>query len=220
MSTGEASPYAATYNPTIESDQRPGGLTTIGVLCIVGGIVGILSGLFMLLNIFFGAALGSAFTMQGPQQQAQQEMQSSMQAVATRFFVGNLISSVGTLVVSLCMLTGGVGVFRKPAWGRTLLRKTFLFAILLECLRVGIYTMTQLEMMPVMETYMQKMMTQPGGGNPPMAVGGMMKVMTLIGLGMWLMWAALKLGLYIWGCSYLKKPSVINYFGVVPLTKD
>ncbi len=221
MSTQEPSPYAAApVQKPLAADQRPSGLTAVGVLCMVGGMVGLFSGLFTLLNVFFGAALGAAFIAPGEAGDAQREMQASIQAVGERYFIGNLITSVGTTILGACLLTGGIGVFRTPAWGRTLIRRALILAILLECMKVAIYVMSQVEMMPIMEEYMQKLMTKPGGAAPPPAVGSMMKVFTFIGLGIWLVWAMLKLGLYVWGRVYLKKPTVLSYFGVVPEEQD
>lgn len=212
-----ANPYAANLpglDGTAPGHSRPGGLTAVGVLCIVGGIVGTLSGAFALLNLFFGAAMANAFVMPGPQQAAQEQLNAQIQLIGNRYYIPNLLVSCGTLVVGVGLLVGGVGVFRTPPRGRTWIRRTLLAAIFLECLKAVVYTLTQLDMVPVMETYMQQIMAKSGGNAGQGAMGSMMRVMTWIGIGMWLLWTVLKLGLYIAGRRYLKRPDVIDYYAV------
>jgi len=113
----------------------------------------------------------------------------------------------------LSLLVGGLGVFGKRPRGRTLLLKVILLAMILECLRIALYVVTQLEMLPIMEEYMPKMMSQAGSKGPSSEVfGTMMRVMTFVGLGLWVTWGLVKLGLYACGRSYLKKPPVIDYY--------
>lgn len=212
-----ANPYAANLRPNdvmIVDDRRPSGVTAVGVLCIVGGIVGTLSGLFSLLNLFFAASMSGAFMVPGPQQAAQEQFNAQLLAIGNRYFVPNLLASSGTLLIGSCLLLGGIGVFRAPPWGRTWIRRTLLAAILLECLKAVLYTVTQLEMVPVMEKYMQRLMTAQGANAAPMAMGTMMKVMSWVGIGMWLLWTLVKVGLYIAGRRYLRRTSVIDYFSV------
>ncbi len=211
-----ASPYSGASAPTGMNDDvrlRLGGLTVIGVFCIVGGIVGLLVGLIGIISLFFGAAMASAFVPTGPQQQVQQEMNSKIQEVTSAFMIPNVLIILGTVGVCGCLLVGGIGVFGQRPRGRTLLLKVFLMAMILECLRIALYVVTQLQILPIMEEYMPKMMSQSGNtGTPSPAMGTMMRVMTLVGLGLWITWGLVKLGLYAWGRSYLKKPPVIDYY--------
>ena len=211
-----ANPYAgesASFAVNNNVRQRPGGLTVVGVMCIVGGIVGLMGGLFGIVSLFFGAAMASAFAPTGPQQQVQQEMNSKIQEVTSALMIPNVLIILGTIGVCGCLLIGGIGVFGKRPRGRTLLLKVFLIAMILECFRIALYVFTQLEMLPIMEEYMPKMMSQAGNSGPSgPAIGTMMRVMTLIGLGLWVAWGLAKIGLYAWGRSYLKKPLVINYY--------
>ena len=66
--------------------------------------------------------------------------------------------------------------------------------------------------MPLMENYMQQIMGQAGAAQAPSATGQMMRAMTWIGIGIWLLWAVVKVGLYIAGRRYLNRPYVVDYF--------
>ena len=210
------SPYSSASAPTAMNDDvrlRSSGLTAIGVFCIVGGILGLLVGLIGIISLIFGAAMASAFVPTGPQQQVQQEMNSKIQEVTSAFMIPNVLIILGTISVCSCLLVGGIGVFGQRPRGRILLLKALLIAMILECLRVTLHVLTQLEMLPIMEEYMPKMMDQAGNNGPsgPL-MGSMMRVMTLAGLGLSVLWGLVKLGLYAWGRSYLKKPPVIDFY--------
>ncbi|MGV3483230.1 MAG: hypothetical protein ACO1RT_02295 [Planctomycetaceae bacterium] len=206
-------PYSAHMPPagSLEPGQhRPSGLTATGVLCIVGGVVGILSGLLTLLNALLSDVMASAFSMPGPDQAAQQQFYDQLQAVADRYFIATLVTSSATFLIGLGLLAGGVGIFSSPPWGRILIRRVLVAAMVIEIVKAIVYSLSQFDMMPIMESHMQQMADKAGGGAMPM--GEMMRVMTWIGISIWLVWAMLKFGLYLAGRHYLKRPHVIAYF--------
>ena len=103
---------------------------------------------------------------------------------------------------------------RGKEWGRRLLLRTLLALMDFECLRIIPYAMMQFEILPIMERYMQEIITPPAGGGPtaPPFVGKLAKIMMVVGFAGWILWTVIKLVLCGLGQRYLRKPHVVRCF--------
>ena len=71
--------------------------------------------------------------------------------------------------------------------------------------------MTQIEMTPVMLDYMEKI-AESSGGPGGEAMGQMMQIMMLAGIGFWIVWTLIKIGIMAWAAIYLNRESTKNFF--------
>ena len=199
---------------SVPSRTRPTGVTVTAVLSIIAGILGCLVGLGTLVNTMVGPRMAQAFNQPGPYEQAQKEMNTSIQRLTSKYMAANVAVSIGTMALAAVLFVGGIGAIPGRGWARKLLLRAFLLGMILECVKIVPAAMMQLEMLPVMEQYFEKIASTPapGGGAPPPMVGTFAKVGMLVGLAFWIGWAAIKLGLYAWGMRYLGRPHVKDYF--------
>ncbi len=207
--------FTSPYAPVIAHDVthvRPLGLTVTGVLCTLGGIIGTMTGLMALGQLFLAETLANAFSFgEGGMVEAQKEMQQQMQAITNTFFIPSLLSILAMLALSIALLVGGIGLLRDRARARILLRKVFIAAIILELCRAVLQSLVQVRMVPVMESYMKKLSSGGEGPGGSDAMAQFASIGIIIGIVFWLGWAVIKIGLLIWGRVYLNRPHVVEY---------
>jgi len=207
-------PYAAppaVYAPGETSPGRPTGVTVVGVICLLAGIVGLLSGLMSLVGYFVGQNFANAFTPPGNAGNLQAQMQAEINTIAAKYFWLYFPLTIVGLGISGAMTTGGAGLLALKPWARILLRRVLMLAIVVEGCKGVVYVLNQLEMMPIMQDYLQKIMAESGGVGGR-AFGPMFSIMMLVGIGVWVVWALFKIGLMLWGNRYLARPSTRAYF--------
>jgi hypothetical protein len=174
-------------------------------------------GISMIFQSVIGPRVSNAMVQPGPMQRAQVEMNEAMLAVTLKYQVANVALSLTSFVIGCCLLAGGIGVLRGKKWGQSILLRTLVALMVFECFRLIPYAMMQSEMLPIMETYMQRLSTPPpggGGGAPPAFLGKFVKVMMIVGFAAWILWAIIKLTLCAMGHRYLRKPHVVRFFEV------
>ncbi|WP_345687133.1 hypothetical protein [Novipirellula caenicola] len=209
----EANPYVQAQLVHDVAVVRPTGITVIAVVCIVAGILGSLSSLGSLANTLFSERFASMFTPSGPAGEIQGEMQREMMAVLGKYYFVNLALAVAGMAIGIALFVGGIGVIQGKAWSRGWVRRTLLVAIFFEVVRVVVYSLTQFEMYPVTQEYMQKIAGEQNGamGGETMAwfstIGVVISMVFIVG------WFLLKLFLMIWGRRYLAKETLDSYFG-------
>ncbi|EMI17153.1 membrane protein [Rhodopirellula maiorica SM1] len=209
----EANPYVRAQLADDVAVVRPTGITVVAVVCLVAGILGGLSSLGSLANTLFAERFASMFTPPGAAGEIQAEMQREMMAVLGKYYFVNLAMSVAGIAIGVALFVGGIGAIQGKLWSRFLIRRTLLVAIFFEVVRVVVYSLTQFEMFPVTQEYMQKIAGQQNGamGGDTMAwfstIGVVISMLFVVG------WFLLKLFLMIWGRRYLAKPMLDSYFG-------
>jgi len=210
---GTANPYASL--PPIPGNGatavlRPTGVSVVAVLCILFGILGVLSGLMQAGQLVFAQKFATAFVPSGEEGNAQREWFGEMQAINTKYIIPNAVSVAATTGLSICLLVGGIGLVKPTLWSRTWIRRTLLAAIIIETLRQVLYGVLQFELQPVMARQFEVM--APGGpsGTPEM-FKTLQTAMMFIGYAFAILWFLLKLAGYIWGRSYLNRDTVKGY---------
>ncbi len=212
--------FTSPYAPIVAHEVtpvRPLGITVIGVLTILGGIVGLLSGLMGIAQLLLAEKLSAMFIPSGtPMADTQMQFQQEMQAVTKSFLVPNLLMMVFGMVIAGFLLVGGIGLLRNQKRAVSLLSRLFLAMIFFEVCRSVLNAIVQWQMYPVMAKYMKQMAS---GNGQPGASGEMIAQMAMvgavIGLVSWLIWSVAKIGLLWWGRRYLGRPLVREYFDAV-----
>ncbi len=201
-------PYSAPSAPMLRSepprDALPTGLSAVGIVSIVAGSLGLFGGLASIGGLLFGSAINNAFVQPGPLEAAQREMMDGLHAVTAQFMIPSLIVGMLVILISIALLVGGIGVLRRKASSKGLLRKALFATAGLELIGLVLYGLTQSQTMPITEVYMIKVMEQsnPNGAG---AMLGPMKIVALIGVVMWAGWSLTKAVLCIIGARYLGK---------------
>jgi hypothetical protein len=206
-------PYAGDLGALQErahAQARPAGITVTSVLSIVAGLMGGMFSLLTIVNLIFSKQFMATSASGAGENAAQQEMLTQMQALGDKYLVFNGLIGLATLALAIVLLAGGTGLLMNKRWSRLLLRRTFLAAIILEVVAGGLYMVTQLEMMPIMDKYMGSISS--GEGASDVVAASFMRIFTFIGMGLWLVWALGKCAMFFWGRRYLNKPTVVSFF--------
>ncbi|WP_372722468.1 hypothetical protein [Novipirellula sp.] len=210
----EANPYVQAQLADDVAVVRPTGITVVAVVCIVAGILGGLSSLGSLANTLFAQRFASMFTPSGAAGEIQGEMQREMMAVLGRYYFVNIALSFLGIAIGAALFAGGIGLIQRKLWSRSWIRRTLLVAIFFESVRVVVYSLTQFELFPVTQEYMQKIAGQQGGGMGGETMAWFSTIGVVISMLFIVGWFSLKLFLMIWGRRYLAKPTLDGYFGV------
>ena len=212
-----SSPYAPVDASEVHS-VRPTGMTVISVLCILGGIVGVLVGLGGIAQIFLAetfANLASAGTAPGGMADAQREMQQQMQAVANQFFIPNLLALIAKLTIASFLLVGGIGLIRNKFSAVKLLRRTLLAAIGLEFIYMILQGFVQWNMWPILQDFMTNVSASANGKDSGAPGGEVMSQMMafgmVLGVAFVVVWALIKVAIMIWSRIYLGRPAIAEY---------
>ncbi len=205
-----ADPIREAYvSPPIRSNDvgppiRPLGITVIMVLGLLFGILGMFNAAMAAVGLMFGEYIQAMVNAQG--NETQMQMQAELQEVGRRFLIPNVLLLLCAAAVSSALAVGGIGLMMTKPWSRTLLRRTFLAAIVLEIARGGFGLAMQIQNVPIMKKYLDE--AEQGG--PGLAQ--MTSFFMWVGLAFWLIWAVIKIGMLIWGRAYLAGRSAESYF--------
>jgi hypothetical protein len=144
---------------------RPTGVTVVGVLCIVGGGMGLLSGLMQLLQPLF-QGIATAFVPTGQAGDPQREWFAEIEAVNAKYMILNLSFSVVAIAVSACLVIGGISLLKPTKWSGTWIRRTLLGAIAIANVQLILFFAVQAELQPVMARQFDVMAQGNQGANP------------------------------------------------------
>jgi hypothetical protein len=194
--------------------ERPSGLTAVGVIGIILGVmnalavVGGIAGLFI--NRYIKDMLPNVNPKPGSMEEAQLKMQFAIQEVSARFFFAHLVLIVVTAIVAFLLIRGGVGAVGRNPSARTLFVYGLVVATIQEIINGIVTTMIQMETFAIMRTFTESIKT----GNAQeaevvqMAMAGGMIFGMLIAVG----WIILKLVYFIVSLRLLNKPQVLAYY--------
>ena len=195
-----------------EVTVRPTGLTVIAVICLLAGIVGVLSGVFGLVGMLLGDTFANAFQTAGPAQELQQKMNADIQAITRKYYWLSLPLTLAGIVIGGCMTLGGIGVLARKSWSRVFLSRVFLAGVVMELISAVYYAVSQWEMGPVMREHMSKIAESNGspGGE---TMGQLMQFFSILGIIFLGVWTVVKVVLMLWGRAYLHRPETKAYLG-------
>ena len=203
--------------------QRTGGLTTLCVLALVAGALGLLSGFSGVVNLLAGEKLQQAILQVQPaanpgMQDAQQEMQEELAAVVTRYRTFHWIQAACQLALSTIMISGAIlALLLNPA-GRFLLLTSLIAALLFVPVQSLFGGLMLQKTGPIMQKSMERMAKQaapPGARQPPgfnEIMGAFGRVIVVMQWGMLVGLALVKCMFYLFGVWYLTRPTVADLF--------
>jgi hypothetical protein len=208
--------------------RRPGLLTTLCVLCIVLGALGLFNALFGA----FGLVIGRQFQQmvmksqsQTPgvppeMQEAQEKMQTEIYAIQDKYLWALGGGLVFRFVASALLLVGGIGALALQPWGRQVLIAGCAVAAPFVLLDAILQSLISMENMTVMNSFMERMIqASPDNGAPQNVEGfirGMFGVIKIASIAVLSILALAKIALYVFGLIYLHKPHIKALF--VPST--
>lgn len=199
----------ATENPNL----RPTGVTVTAVLCITGGIFGVMSGLMQIVQQFVGASFAGWFATAGQAGDAQREWFAELNAVTAKYLIPNVGFAGTTGLLGVCLLIGGAALLKPTGWSRVWIRRTLLAAIVIEILYQIVFVVMQIDLFPVMQRQFDVMM-QPGGAGQQPNMDMVKTIQTIffyLGFVFAAVWFLTKLSLYIWGRVYLNRDQAKAY---------
>jgi hypothetical protein len=209
-----ASPFSDGASPYVTPIQAPParGPSVLATLCIIGGILGLMMGLFGILQLFLADQFSTMFTPTGnsPEAQVQQRFQAEVQAVTDRFLIPNILSMLALLTLGGSMLVGGIGMLQRLPWAGTLLRRVFVFGIVFELGRMLLQGLIQWNMAPVMQQFMRDLQSSANNGPGGEFMGTAATIGAVVGVIFAVFWGLAKIGLYIWGYVYLGRYAAKN----------
>jgi hypothetical protein len=207
-------PYAA------PSSGRPGWLTTLCVLCIVLGALGMINAAFGALGLAGGKAIQKMVQPKGantglPQamQDAQDKFQNDMYAVQDKYFWLLVPTTAIRFFVALYLLVGAIRALSLKEKGRQMLLTACVVALVFEVISSIGSSFIVMENLTITNLYIEQITTSMPAdkekavhvaklvGTVTRAIG----VVTLVLAGVVVL---LKVALYIFGLVYLQKPHI------------
>jgi hypothetical protein len=212
------------YSGPPPTGRRPGLLTTLCVLCIVLGALGLFNSLFGGFMLVVGHRF-QQFVMKSQSQtpgvppemqKAQEEMQTEIYAIQEKYLWALASGLVFRFLASGLLLVGGSGALGLKPWGRQVLIAGCAVAAPFVMLDAILQSLISMENMTVMNSYMERMIqATPGNGAPQNVEGfirgmfGFIKIASIAVVGLI---ALAKIALYIFGLIYLNKPHIKALF--------
>jgi hypothetical protein len=195
---------------------RTSGLTTLCVLCIVLGALGIANSGFGTIGLFAGRWFQQMVKAQ-PQagmpadlKEAQEKMQDGLYAIQTKYTMYLVMNIIFRIPVGILLLLGGIRSLSLLERGRKLLLIACAVALLFDIMQAMLQSVIAMENMTVMHSFMESMAGNASGND------GIVKVFSaiirFISIAIIYFFALAKIGLYVFGLIYLRKPQIVNLF--------
>jgi hypothetical protein len=229
--TSDTSSFDAYRSPTLPeapyapapTSGRPGLLTTLCVLAIVLGALGILNSFLGVAGAVGGKMLQSAMQpkagagISDDMQKAQEEFQANVNAVQDKYLWATIPALGFRFIAALLLLIGGIKSLSLQEPGRKVLLTACAVAVVFEILHAILQSVLNLDMMTAVNSYVEKLGdAMPSGQNDAEQVRGVMgtivKASIIGGLVLAYFIALLKIALYVFGLIYLRRDRIRALF--------
>lgn len=201
---------------------RPGWLTTICVLCIVLGALGLFNSVFGAVGVIVGPIIQKAFQpkagngMSDDMQKVQEEFQTEINAIQAKYFWETVPALGFRFIVSLLLLIGGIRALSLVAAGRKLLLAACSIAIVFELLFSILQSIMYLDTMTLVNEYVIKLTAALPQNVNDGGVGRFLPTLarvSMIGsMAAYYLISLAKVCLYIFGVIYLRRPRIMALF--------
>jgi hypothetical protein len=212
-------PYSYTEAPPAIGDEPvqpltrvPPGLIVLGILLLLMGGWGLLSGLFGMLALVVQLIAPSAnFTSPGagPQMELQREFQSQMDAVASRLLPFSSINLAGNFLLSVAMVVGAIALFVRKEWGRVLTLRVIVACAIFSLMEIGLAIAAMYFQTSIMVNYFE---ATTAGGPLGSSAGNFIYFGIGLGITMLVVMYAIEYGIYVFGYRYLQRPEIRALF--------
>ena len=191
------------------TNQRPGALTAILIICLVLGVMGFLGSLAGAAGLLMQASFSG---MQGQTN----EFNDQMQQIQSEQFVPSLIQIVLNFLIAPLLAVAAIGGLARKQWAYGLLKAALLIAAIYVGIRAILTTIVQISMMGRMSDMMESAVQQQSGQNAQGAevASGVMQVGIIFGMVIAAGWAIVLIAFYIGSWLYVKKDTVKTHFGI------
>ena len=199
------------------SSSRPGALTAIAVIAIVLGLLGACGGVMGVGGLLVQGALGDTQRRMLEQSgaptehiEAQLAMQDQVNAIQRKWMPFTGTHQALNLIASSLLLAAGILLLRTHRTGPLLFVAAVAANSFVDIGGAVIGVLVQMDMQSVM----QNMFASAGMGDPQMdrMFDGIIEASGWTGVCFAAVWVALKLGYYLWGVVYLRRPQVRAIF--------
>jgi hypothetical protein len=202
---------------------RPGWLTTLCVLCIVLGAMGILNAGLSVVGVIGGKAIQSAFKTPaasrtpGGMEEVQAQLQADIQKVQDKYFWVGVPVLAFRAVAATLLLVGGVKSLSLKESGRKLLLVACAVAVTLELGQGILQSFINLEMMTVINEFQDRLasaMPKEGEIDPQAikVIQTMVRVFVIAAMVFGYILVLLKAALYVFGLIYLRRDHIRKLF--------
>lgn len=213
-------PYQAPQTPQMPVAQGPlpTGLKAVCIIAIVLGGLGMLFSCFGAVGLVAGQSMQSAFNMPAPEgvdpemARAQEDMQTQTAAIARQYLPFSIVSVVLRLFAAIALLLGGILTLKVSAMGRLILLAGCGLAILYELVKSVLGVLVQLQTIPIMQKFMEQGLPQGGPADLPPVFSKAMLAVMLVGVGVGLFAALVKIVFYIFSVTYLQRTHIVARF--------
>ena len=196
----------------ISPNVRPTGVTVVIVLSLISGALGVLMSLLMTAQLFLGSWFSSSMTPKGTEGDAQREFQVAMDAVTQKFLIANTGILLVVFTLAICFIVGGIALQKSKPWARVWLRRSIVAMIVVEIVRQVLTVIIQIDMSPIMQDFFGQMASDVDDPGAQEMMKTIQSASMMMGLVFAIGWAALKIGVLLWGYFYLNRKNVRRYF--------
>ncbi|MCA9246869.1 MAG: hypothetical protein KDA42_07125 [Planctomycetales bacterium] len=220
----QASEYETAAVVTSAPMLRPGKLVAVAVISIVLASLGLLSSVSQTVSLVGAKKLQQfqlkSASVQPKMKQAMETLFDGTNRVTQRYFRVNMLMAIAGLTISGVLLIAAIQSLRARDSGRRLLRAMLLCAAVFVCVRLIPVTLSQREMIPVMEAYTSAIFEQAASSSnqaPGKAVGaqfaaGMARMQIVAQIVFAGLWALGVVVFAIVGYIYLGRAHTIAFF--------
>ena len=204
-------PSPSVASGEIDTNVRPTGVTVVIVLSLISGALGVLMSLLMTAQLFLGSWVSSSMMPEGPEGDAQREFQAAMDAVTQKFLIANTGIQLAVFTLAICFIVGGIALLKSKPWARVWLRRSIVAMIVVEVVRQGLMVFIQIDMSPIMQDFFGQMADDADDPGAQAMMKTIQSASMIMGLVFAIGWAALKIGVLLWGYFYLNREHVRRY---------
>ena len=196
---------------------RPGGLTAICVIVIVLGAMGMMSSGLKGVQLAVGKALQQAITQATAQPnnemgKAQEEMTKAIWEETDKLMIPNLLLISAQFAICGALAYGGIKSMGLKEVGWKVLVWAVCLILVFEIIQFFVIVYTQLQIMPIMEVHMARMMesTPNSGPSEKEFMGAITKFSMIIGFVFHGGWTLLKVVFFCIAIRYLRSQRIIG----------
>jgi len=188
------------------ADNKPGGVTALGILALCLGIMGVLGGAAGIAGLFIPLQQMGDSGGNSKMAEVNAEFQKRLQSVTLENRKTSLIAFPLLMVVSLVLAAAGIAALQLKALA--FVKVAFAASLLTDTLGAVYNSIIQLKMMELMRWYSSEMSKV---SNVP-AMEMVMNASTWVGLFFGAAWMVAKAAFYIVGLVYFSKPKIREAF--------
>ena len=206
----ESTEFGQPVKPAVVSKHPPGALQIIAILCLILGILGLLTSCATGIGLAFQGFAMEIFENSPASAQNEVQKLNLKAAMSPVPLIGNGILAALNLGIASMLIIGGIGVLQKKESGRNMLRFGTLLAIVYNVLKMILAVVGQL----IVNSNLGAAIDAYEGPVDKEEMQTLFEMTKLLGIGGAVFAAVICLaliGFYFWARGYLNREEVVNY---------